>query len=96
MICGHAPIYCVIPEPLPVDVSTKDDICNEFIAWILKTYQKNNKHVVCERGRNGQRHLHMLIQFEGKVKKRMFQTTLVRKMKVLHPDSEPTCPSASS
>lgn len=75
-------VYCY-----RVTLSPRGDICDEMIKWFLKTYEKCNKYVVCERGKSGQRHMHALIQFPQKKRKRMFQTTLARQMKQFHPDS---------
>jgi len=75
-------VYCY-----RVTMSPKGDICDDIIKWFLKTYKKCNKYVVCERGKNGQRHLHALIQFDQPKKKRMLQCTLARQMKIFHPDA---------
>lgn len=75
-------VYCY-----RVTLSPKGDISEEMLTWFLKTYKNENKYVVCERGKNGQRHLHALIQFEEKRHKRNLQCVLARGMKKFHPDA---------
>lgn len=75
-------VYCY-----RVTLSPKGDISDALVSWFAKTYRKMNKYVVCERGKNGQRHLHALIQFPERVHKRNFQCTLQRNLKKFHPDS---------
>jgi hypothetical protein len=70
-----------------VTISVKGDISDGLVRWVLRTYDKENKYVVCERGQNGQRHLHMLIQFEKPKEKRHLRTAMFRAVKQHHKDS---------
>jgi hypothetical protein len=46
-----------------VAISVRGDISDGLVKWVKKTYFDNNKYVVFEHGQNGQKHMHMLIQF---------------------------------
>lgn len=70
-----------------VTVSPKGHISIEVIRWILKTYNKNNKYVVVETGTSGQRHLHMLIQFDEPKQKKDLRDVFSRNIKKHHPDA---------
>ncbi len=45
-------------------ISVKGDISPNLVKWVQKTYDDNNKYIVLETGENGQKHMHMLIEFE--------------------------------
>tara|TARA_Y100000817_G_C16630192_1_gene443585 strand:+ start:294 stop:536 length:243 start_codon:yes stop_codon:yes gene_type:complete len=47
-----------------VTISVKGDISPNLVKWVQKTYDDNNKYIVLETGENGQKHMHMLIEFE--------------------------------
>ncbi len=70
-----------------VTISPKGDISPAMIKWLQKTYADNNKYVVCEHGQSGQKHLHMLIQFDKPKQKKDLRDVLFRAIKKHHPDS---------
>ena len=70
-----------------ITISPPGDISDEMIEWFLKTYRDNNKYVVCERGKSGQRHLHALLQFDEHKEARNLRTTMWRVLKRIHTDS---------
>jgi hypothetical protein len=47
-----------------VKISVKGNIDPNLVKWVQKTYTNNNKYIVIEQGENGQKHMHMLLQFE--------------------------------
>ena len=70
-----------------VTISVKGDISEPLVKWVQKTYFDNNKYVVLEHGQNGQKHMHMLIQFEQPKQKKNLRDVLFRAIKKYHPDS---------
>lgn len=70
-----------------VTISPKGDVSDLLVKWIKKTYEDNNKYVVIEKGTSGQRHLHMLIQFEKPKQKKDLRDVLSRIIKKYHGDS---------
>lgn len=70
-----------------VTISPKGDVSDLLVKWIKKTYEDNNKYVVIEKGTSGQRHLHMLIQFEKPKQKKDLRDVLSRIIKKYHEDS---------
>jgi hypothetical protein len=47
-----------------VTISVKGNIDPNLVKWVQKTYTYNNEYLVVEQGENGQKHMHMLLQFE--------------------------------
>lgn len=94
---SYAPLACttsdrttesqIAVKTFRVTISPKGHISIEVIRWILKTYNRNNKYVVVESGTSGQRHLHMLIQFDEPKQKKDLRDVLSRNIKKHHPDS---------
>lgn len=70
-----------------VTISVKGDISDGLVKWVQKTYFDTNKYVVLEYGQNGQKHMHMLIQFEQAKQKKNLRDVLFRAIKKYHPDS---------
>ena len=71
-----------------VTISVRGDIDMKQVKWVIKTYSEQNKYVVLERGKNGQKHLHMLIEFAEPKEKRHLRTAIMRTVKKYHPDSK--------
>lgn len=70
-----------------VTLSPPGDISDEMVNWFLKTYQSNNKFVVCERGKSGQRHMHALLQFDSHKQRKCIMDVIRRSLHRIHPDS---------
>ena len=70
-----------------VTFSPKGDISDKMIKWVQKTYADNNKYIVCEFGESGQKHMHMLVQFNEPKQKKDLRDTLYRNLMKHHPDS---------
>lgn len=70
-----------------VTISPKGDISSDMIKWVQKTYFNCNKYIVCEHGKNRQKHLHMLIQFDQPKQKKDLRDVIYRAIKKHHPDS---------
>jgi len=47
-----------------VTISVKGNIDPNLVKWVQKTYIHNKKYIVVEQGENGQKRMHMLLQFE--------------------------------
>ena len=77
---------CLKQRAYRVTISVKGDICDGLVRWIQRTYDEYNKYIVCERGQNGQRHLHMLIEFKEKREKRNVRKPIMDKVKKFHPE----------
>ena len=70
-----------------VTISPKGDISDKMIKWVQKTYFEQNKYVVCEFGQNGQKHMHMLIEFDKPKQKKDLRDVLYRAIKKHQVDS---------
>lgn len=72
-----------------VTLSPPEDVSDNVVNWIKKTYMNNNKFVVIEHGESGKRHLHMLLQFDQPKSKKNLRDTLWRQLIKHHPRSSP-------
>ena len=92
---SYAPLACttsdrtttIAVKTYRVTISPKGDVSDDVLKWVKKTYADNNKYVVVEKGTSGQRHVHMLLQFDKPKQKKDLRDVISRVIKKYHPDS---------
>jgi len=86
-LSGKNPLDC---KTFLVTISPKGDVEKKCEESLLKWVEKNSDYgyVVAERGKNGQRHLHMCLAFEvARSKQRMQEDLWKFKVRKFHPES---------